>query len=131
LGPIAVMTAVLLTGSAAYAWREGAGARALTAVVLLLLIPAADVTIAIAQGVIAWAIPPRRLPRLDFSDRIPDEARTMVVVPTMLTSTPWVEPLLEHVEVLALGTLDPRIHFAILSDFSDADSCERPEDRPI
>ena len=131
LGPIAVMTAVLLTGSAAYARHEGASGRAVAALVLLLLIPAADVAIALAQRVIAWAIPPRRLPRLDFSDRIPDNARTMVVVPTMLTSTASVAALLEHVEVLALGNLDPHIHFAILSDFTDADSCELPGDPPI
>jgi cyclic beta-1,2-glucan synthetase len=131
LGPIAVMTALLLTGSAVYARHEGASLRVLAALVLLLLIPAADIAIGLAQRVIAWAIPPRRLPRLDFSDRIPDDARTMVVVPTMLTSTASVAALLEHVEVLALGNLDPRIHFAILSDFTDADSRELPGDPPI
>ena len=52
----------------------------------------------------------------------------MVVVPTLLTSTASVAALLEHVEVLALGNLDPRIHFAILSDFADADSRELPGD---
>jgi cyclic beta-1,2-glucan synthetase len=131
LGPIAVLTAVLLTGSAAYAWYEGASTRALAVLVLLLLIPAADMAIALAQRVIAWALPPRRLPRLDFSDRIPDNTRTMVVVPTMLTSTASVEALLEHVEVLALGNLDPRIHFAILGDFVDAESSELPGDAAI
>src|SRR5712691_6417664 len=130
-GPIAVMTAMLLTGSAAYARHEGASARVLAALVLLLLIPAADVAIALAQRVIAWAIPPRRLPRLDFSDRLPDDARTMVIVPTLLTSTASVAALLEHVEVLALGNLDQRIHFAILGDFTDADSAELPGDAPI
>ena len=39
--------------------------------------------------------------------------------------------LLEHVEVLALGNLDPRIHFAILSDFVDADARDLPDDAPI
>ena len=44
-----------------------------------------------------------------------------MVVPTMLTSIPGGDAV-EHVEVLALGNLDPHIHFAILSDFVDADS---------
>jgi hypothetical protein len=39
-----------------------------------------------------------------------------------------VERLLEHVEVLALANPDPRLHFAILSDFVDATSRERTED---
>ena len=103
----------------------------MTGLVLLLLVPAADIAIALAQRVVAWAFPPRRLPRLDFSARIPDDARTMVVVPTMLTGTASVAALLEHVEVLALGNLDPYIHFAILSDFADADSRELPGDAAI
>jgi cyclic beta-1,2-glucan synthetase len=131
LGPIAIITALLLMASAAYAWHEGASTRLLATLVLLLLIPAADIAIALAQRVVAWAIPPRRLPRLDFSDRIPDDARTMVVVPTLLTSIEAVAALLEHIEVLALGNLDARVHFAILGDFADADTEETPGDGPI
>jgi cyclic beta-1,2-glucan synthetase len=131
LGPITIATALLLFGVAAYARHEGASTRALAAIVLLLLIPAADVAIALAHRVIAWAVPPRRLPRLDFSDRVPDEARTMVVVPTLLTSPASVDALLEHIEVLALGNLDPHIHFAILGDFTDADARELPGDPAI
>ena len=55
----------------------------------------------------------------------------MVVVPTLLTSADRVAALLEHMEVLALGNLDPRIHFAILSDFADAESRDLPEDAAI
>ena len=131
LGAIAAITAVLLSGSASYARHEGASARAIDAILLLLLIPAADIAIGIAQRVIAWAIPPRRLSRLDFSDRVPENARTMVVVPTLLTSPGSVAALLEHIEVLALGNLDPHIHFAILSDFTDADAQELPDDSAI
>ena len=38
---------------------------------------------------------------------IPEDARTLVVVPTLLTSVEVVERQLEHLEVLALGNLDP------------------------
>jgi cyclic beta-1,2-glucan synthetase len=131
IGPIAAMTVVLLAGVAVYARHAGASSLALTWLTLLLLVPAADVAIAIAQRVIAWAVPPRRLPRLDFPDRLPDEARTMVVVPTLLTSVDSVTALLEHIEVLALGNLDPRIHFAILGDFTDADARDLPADTAI
>ena len=37
-----------------------------------------------------------------------------------------VRELMEHVEVQALGNLDPRIHFAVLGDFADA-----PEERML
>ena len=38
---------------------------------------------------------------------------------------------IEHLEVLALANLDPNIHFAILSDFEDAATRERPDDAAI
>jgi cyclic beta-1,2-glucan synthetase len=131
LGPIAAITGLLLAAAAVYARLAGAAVPALSFFLLLLIVPAADVAIALAQQVIAWAISPQRLPRLDFSKGLPDDARTMVVVPTMLTSAASVAALLEHVEVLALGNLDPRIHFAILTDFVDADSRDLADDLPL
>ena len=125
------MTAALLSGSALYARHVGTSPGALTALMLLLLIPAADMAIALAQRVTTWLVPPRRLCRLEFTGPIPAAARTMVIVPTLLTSPDAVASLLEHVEVLALGNLDPHIHFAILSDFTDAESEERPADAPM
>ncbi len=87
---------------------------------LLLLIPASEVAIVIVQRLVALLIRPRRLLRLEFSDGLPPHARTMVIVPVLLTSVSEVEELLERLEVAALANVDPRIHFAILSDFVDA-----------
>ena len=131
LGPIGVMTAALLAAAAAYARHAGTAWPAVSVFLLLLIVPAADVAISLAQRIVAWAIPPHRLPRLDFSKQLPDNARTMVVVPTLLTSTASVAALLEHIEVLALGNLDPRIHFAILSDLVDANARDLAGDPPI
>ena len=46
----------------------------------------------------------------------------MVIVPTILDSIERARDLVAHLEVQALGNLDPHIHFAILSDFKDADA---------
>ena len=85
----------------------------------------------IVQRLVAALVPPRRLPRLDFSSGVPESARTMVVVPTLLGSVAGVERLLAHLEVQALGNLDPHIHFAILSDFKDAPAAEMEGDAAI
>jgi cyclic beta-1,2-glucan synthetase len=76
-------------------------------------------------------VPPRRLPRLDFLMGVPENARTIVVVPTLLTSLARVAELLEHLEVLALGNLDPHIHFALLTDFTDAPTRELVQDEAL
>src|SRR5690349_23500199 len=85
----------------------------------LLLLPASELAIALVQRVAARLVKPRRLPRLDFQTGVPEDARTMVVVPTLLTSVAGVAELVVHVEVLALGNIDPRMHFAILGGLAD------------
>jgi cyclic beta-1,2-glucan synthetase len=98
---------------------------------LLFALPASEVAIAFIQILVARLAPPRRLVRLDYSEGVPESARTMVVVPTLLTSVVEVNERIEHLEVLALGNLDPRIHFAILGDFTDAPSPDMPDDDAI
>jgi cyclic beta-1,2-glucan synthetase len=131
LGSIGLLTTLLLCLGLVYLQGQGAPAWVQAGGALLLLLPASEVAIAFVQRLAARCAPPRRLPRLDFSAGVPDNARTIVVVPTLLTSVPGVRALIEHIEVLALANLDPRIHFAILSDFADAPAREMPEDEPI
>jgi cyclic beta-1,2-glucan synthetase len=101
------------------------------AVALLLLLPASELAIAFVQRLAAYLAPPRRLPRLDYQAGVPENARTMVIVPTLLTSLSAVDERIEHLEVIALANLDPHIHFAILSDFADAPARDMPEDEAI
>ncbi|MGE3509468.1 MAG: glucoamylase family protein [Vicinamibacterales bacterium] len=131
LGSIAAGTLCLVALAVAAAARAGAEplVQALTALAVL---PAmSDLVVVAVHYAAARVIGPRRLPRLDFEGGVPDTERTMVVVPTMLTSPSAVDALIEHVEVLALGNLDPCIHFAILSDFADCDRPESATDAPL
>jgi cyclic beta-1,2-glucan synthetase len=119
LGSIAVGTAALVATAILYAYTRGWRGPSLALVALLALVPASELTIQLVQRIIGNLIPPRRLPRIDL-DRVPASARTMVIVPTLLDSVERVEDLASHLEIQALGNLDPHIHFAILSDFADA-----------
>ncbi len=131
LGSVTLLTALLLGAATAYLRHVGGSLAVQTVVALLLSIPAADVAIACIQRLTAWLVAPKRLQRLDFSDGVPETARTIVIVPTLLTSVSGVDALVEHLEVLALGNLDPHVHVAILSDFADAVTRELPEDAAI
>ena len=131
LGSIVLTTAALAGAGAAYARHAGASTWMLVGVTLLLLLPASEVASAAIQRLVAHFVPPRRLPRLDLSDGVPEESRTLVVVPTLLTGVEGVERQLEHLEVLALGNLDPHVHFAILGDFADATARDMPGDAAI
>ena len=131
LGAITVLTAALVGAGVAYVLHQQGSLRDQAAAALLLAVPASQLAIALVQRLAARFAPPRRLPRLDLSSGVPDDARTLVVVPTLLTSVQGVEALVEHVEVLALGNLDARVHFAILGDYVDAPTREMPEDASI
>ena len=73
-------------------------------------------------------MPPRALPRLDFSKGIPFVHRTMVIVPTLLGSRQEIDDLLEALEIRYLGNRDPHLFFALLTDFHDASERTLPED---
>ncbi|PYS56741.1 MAG: cyclic beta 1-2 glucan synthetase, partial [Acidobacteria bacterium] len=71
------------------------------------------------------------LPRMDFSEGIPAGSRTLVVIPTMLTSAKNVEDLAEALEVRFLANRDSNLHFALLTDFRDAIRESLPEDEAL
>src|ERR1043166_4484838 len=74
---------------------------------------------------------PRRCLRLDFEHGLPANARTMAIVPVMLSSVTEVEELLERLEVSALANSDERLHFTVLSDFTAAPEREMPGDAEL
>jgi len=65
-------------------------------------------------------VPPRTLPRLDFSKGIPAKFRTAVVVPTLLTERSEIDAQLELLEVRYLANRDRELAFVLLTDFRDA-----------
>ncbi len=78
----------------------------------------------LSMSMVHWAatqlVLPRRLPRLDFSAGIPQGHSTVVAVPAMLTDIGEIDSLVESLEVRFLANRDPRLFFALLTDFCDA-----------
>jgi len=130
LGTIALLTLGLVAAAMAYAHAYGWRWPATALVAVLTIVPMSELAIQVIQRLLSSFIPPRRLPRLDLT-RIPESSRTMVIVPTILDSADRARELVAHLEVQALGNLDPHIHFAILSDFKDANVEMLPLDAEI
>ncbi len=93
-------------------------------VMSLLAVPALVCASHLGLGVVNWLVTqllsPQSLPRMDFEHGIPPEQRTLVAVPTMLTSRAGVEHLLEGMEIRYLANRDPCLHFCLLTDLVDA-----------
>ncbi|GIV79302.1 MAG: cyclic beta 1-2 glucan synthetase [Litorilinea sp.] len=131
LTPIALLTALLVLLFVAYAWRQGGSWLQLVAVALLTLVPATTVAVNLVNGVVTRVVPPSRLPKMDFDEGIPAEYTTLVTVPALLTDQEEVTELLRQLEQHYLANGDPNLHFALLTDFADADQEELPGDAAL
>lgn len=89
----------------------------------------------LAVAIVNWLstiwVKPRLLPRMDFSKNIPDQCRTLVVVPTLLSSRDYIEQLIEGLEIRFLANKKDNLHFGLLTDFLDANSEVLPEDSDL
>jgi cyclic beta-1,2-glucan synthetase len=87
--------------------------------------------VAFTNWAVTLLVSARRLPRLDFSNAIPPEHRTLIVIPTMLSDVEDVKDLLEGLEVRYLANRDDNLHFALLTDFTDAPQEHMPGDAEL
>ena len=71
---------------------------------------------------------PSLLPKLEFKKAVPEAYKTLVAIPGMLSNTRDIENLVRQIEVHYLSNPQPGLKYAVLTDFSDADSQTRPED---
>ena len=130
-GAILLVTAIFAGGLASKACAGGLQGWPLGLVGLLLVLCASHLAVALVSWLATLLATPRPLPRMDFSKQIPSELRTLVVVPTMLTSPQNIEDLVEALEVRFLANRIDHLHFALLTDFRDAHEETLPEDEPL
>ena len=98
------------------------GIRPLDVLALILLtLPASQLATDGVNYLTTRILPPRRLPKLDFSrDGIPDAYRTLVVVPMLLEDEDTIKDEIEKLEIRFLGNRGHNLVFALFSDFIDA-----------
>jgi cellobiose phosphorylase len=130
-GVIWLLTAVFAVELAAKAYADGLPNWALGLFVPLALLCAGHLAVALSNRLATLLVSPRPLPRMDFSKGLPEDARTLAVVPTMLTDADSIEELIQALEVRFLANQDSRLHFGLLTDFRDAADEVQPTDDPL
>lgn len=126
---ISILTVAIAFGMFSVAWKYGNFSwQFLVFVALLCTAGGAHLAISFTNWLTTIWIPPIILPRLDFSKEIPAEFRTLVTVPTMLSSKDEIEENVEALEVRFLANREKNLHFSLLTDFTDADSETMPND---
>ena len=79
-----------------------------------------DAAITLVNRVATDRFGPAVLPGLEFHDGVSSEFRTIVVMPTLLTSSAAIDELVERLEIHYLASPDGDIRFALLSDWTDS-----------
>ncbi len=131
LGLCSALALALLAPVLAYAARHGAGAGMLALVAAAVLPVAVEGAILLARLFLHPRFPLRVLPKMEFAEAVPDEHRTLLVIPTLLRSP---EDARRQVAVLAEMAAEhpgPNLRFALLSDFTDAPRQRMSGDREI
>ena len=94
----------------------------------LAIIPASDAAITLINLAITHQFDAKILPGLELAQGVPQSLRTMVVMPTLLTSAASIREQVKRLEVHHLANSDGDITFALLSDWTDADTETTPND---
>jgi cyclic beta-1,2-glucan synthetase len=131
LSPILLMTLLFTTQALEKANAGGLDGWPLALTGVLSALCASQLAIALVNWLATLLAEPRKLAKMDFSQGIPPESRTLVVVPAMLSNAQSVEDLAEALEVRFLANRCDNLHFGLLTDFQDAHEETTPEDEPL
>lgn len=112
---LAVMTGVLL-GIVGPVVSPGLALLAM----LALFLPSSQAAVEIMNYIVTAILPAQLLPKLDFSEGIPNDCVTLVAVPALLIGESQVRKLVEDLEIRYLGNRDSNLHFALLTDLRDS-----------
>jgi cyclic beta-1,2-glucan synthetase len=95
------------------------------------LLSASEAGMGLVNLIGARLVPPRRLPAIDYKDGIPDNARTLVVIPSLISNFDTVDELADMLELHYLANPDGAVDFALLTDWLDSDVEIAPNDREV
>lgn len=120
VGAGAVVSAGLLAIPLVIAASNGLGAVWLLVLGLLGLIPAIDVAVAIVNHVVTRGFRATLLPGMSLRGGIPEEWRTLVAVPTLLTTPGDIDEQIARLEIHYLASPEGELYYALLTDWVDA-----------
>ncbi|HEX8605393.1 MAG TPA: cyclic beta 1-2 glucan synthetase, partial [Pseudoduganella sp.] len=122
LGAIAALSVIATALMVERTVRDGVAGWEVVVLAVLGLMGSSQLALALVNWIATLITHPSPLPRMDFKEGIPSDARAIVVVPSLLYSAGNVDELCEQLEVRFLANRDPNLHFCLLSDFADAHS---------
>jgi cyclic beta-1,2-glucan synthetase len=131
VGTIAILGAVVLALGLLGVAHSGLGFWTIMLLAVVGAVPASDVAVALVNRIITQYVGAASLPGLELRKGVPNDLRTIVVVPTLLASQREIDERIERLEVHYLSNPDDNLHFALLSDWTDAIVEHLPDDEKL
>ncbi|RJG45648.1 glucoamylase family protein [Mesorhizobium sp. DCY119] len=129
--PVFALTVLLLTMSGFALAGIGLSTPAIILMLVLFCVPASEGAMAFFNTIVLLFLKPTRLVGYEFKEGVPAEARTLVVVPSLIGSRDDVEENIRQLEVHHLANMEGEIHYALLSDWPDSESEQTSGDLEI
>lgn len=122
----------LLTALACLLIREAFLARYQYILLLLASLPLlAGIAMEISIFLFTRGILVKKLPAMDYREAIPDSARTIVVMPVILSSKEQGLEYLNRIHRLYLANRQENLYYALLADYEDSKELSVPKDKVI
>ena len=131
VGAILTATALLLALPLAALWAMGTGLLGLGALAALGAFPALDAAVALVNRGVTRGFRAVPLPALELKGGVPQRLRTLIAVPVLLTDTTDLAAHIERLEIHYLSSPEGHLHFALLSDWRDAQAEATDSDGPL
>lgn len=129
--PVMLLTLLAMVVVGWFLADAGMSAPLLVLFLLMFALPASEGATGLFNTLVTYFVKPARVVGYEFKDGIPEDARTLLVVPCMITSRDTVDELVRNLEVHYLANPRGEIYFALLSDWKDSSVEESAEDLEI
>ncbi|MHB0950743.1 MAG: GH36-type glycosyl hydrolase domain-containing protein [Allorhizobium sp.] len=129
--PVLAITIAVLVTAGWFLASAGLSTPLILVLLLMLSLPASEGATGLYNTLVTFVVKPARLTGYEFKTGIPEDARTLVVVPCLIAKRDDVDELIRNIEVHYLTNPRGEIYFALLSDWRDNQVEETPADIEI
>ena len=98
---------------------------------VLSMIPISEIVLRILNYLLSKFKKPAFIPKMDYEEKVPEDQKTFVIIPTILNSEEKVKEMMHKLEVYFLANSQENIYFALLGDVTEASTEELAIDQKI
>ncbi|MBP6732629.1 MAG: cyclic beta 1-2 glucan synthetase, partial [Chitinophagales bacterium] len=118
--PVLVVTALITVGVVEEVAYVSDSKLLMALLAIITVISSSQLAVSLANFCYTLWVKPVLLPKMDYAEGIPEESKTLVIVPSMLISMEEVETLVEALEVRFIANKNEHLYFGLLTDYKDA-----------